>query len=466
MSGGDPRRMRLITVLVLLGTLAGLTVDAARTPDYVAEAAVAVADPLGEGAGEVDAEAIALLARSDEVIETVGEENALALTSGQIRDAVASAVGDEGEVVIEATAASAELAASLADLVAERTATLARRRSRQALESAAEELRSQIEANEGGEAEQVALARIERALASDSGVSVARGAELPGSPSGVSGLLLALIGAAAGLGVALLTLSVRPLRTPGPGEASEYRDQVQAEAPIPAGEPAEPVSERLRPPTTRVVERLGRPGDLVDAFLGRSADPGRAVRDRLAGLPRRIDPGGPVCVGIAGASDEADSSDLALALAAAAALSGDEVLLADGSAGGAGFAERLGLDPGPGIADYLDGDAEPPEILRQVPVERGLLVVITAGSRRGVDAADIRSQRFGLFVEKVTRAYDLVLLDLGAEPSEIPDSLEALIVAGRTGDSAPAALIAAAGSVPTGIVEIGARPRSRRRSER
>ena len=130
-------------------------------------------------------------------------------------------------------------------------------------------------------------------------------------------------------------------------------------------------------------------------------------------------------------------STVALALASVSAMSGRLTLLIECDLRQPVFADRLGLDPAPGLSDVLLGQASPAEALQVVQVghassngsrrgrkkaaEKGTaekaaevgsrLVCLTAGNAVPNPAELLASEHFEQMLQKVTKAYEVVILD-------------------------------------------------------
>lgn len=112
-------------------------------------------------------------------------------------------------------------------------------------------------------------------------------------------------------------------------------------------------------------------------------------------------------------------STVATSLASAYVLAGKRTLLVECDLRRPTMAKRLGCEQGPGLSDYLVGQATPAEVVQKVPLtpdpENGTgaptLVAITAGSPTPRPAELLASKRFGAFLEQVREAYDVVVLD-------------------------------------------------------
>ncbi len=123
-------------------------------------------------------------------------------------------------------------------------------------------------------------------------------------------------------------------------------------------------------------------------------------------------------------------STVCMSLASAAALAGRRVLLVECDLRRPVFAKRFGLSEGPGLSDYLVGDADPGDVLQEVELSpprisgkvlRGdhegvvestaKFVAITAGTPVQNPAELLLEDAVGSFIDAVSSAYDLVLID-------------------------------------------------------
>lgn len=150
---------------------------------------------------------------------------------------------------------------------------------------------------------------------------------------------------------------------------------------------------------------------------------------------------------------EEGKSTVAMSLASAAALSGQNVLLVECDMRRPSFERRLKVKRAPGLSDYLSGKASPADILQIVDLHAPLsfngaepakpanapqkLICIAAGSPPSSGAAELlASERFRDFVGKVSKAYDLVVLDAGpllavVDPLEIVPLVDLVLVCAR-----------------------------------
>lgn len=123
---------------------------------------------------------------------------------------------------------------------------------------------------------------------------------------------------------------------------------------------------------------------------------------------------------------------VALGLAAAATAEGRRVALLECDLAGPALAERLGLAPGPGLHDYLLDEADAGEILQPLVLAGPAagranepLTCIVAGEPEPKPVALLDSERCDHAIERLKRAYDLLLID-GPPLSEDVDALRAL----------------------------------------
>ena len=144
----------------------------------------------------------------------------------------------------------------------------------------------------------------------------------------------------------------------------------------------------------------------------------------------------PRSITVTSAKPEEGKSTVAAALACATALTGRLTLLIDADLRRPTLAKKLGVEGKPGLTDYILGEAEPEEVLRTIalgadapatngkrrkaPAETKLvppqvagshLVVIPAGTVTSYPAELLSSQRLKSFLEQVSEAYDVVIID-------------------------------------------------------
>jgi hypothetical protein len=153
---------------------------------------------------------------------------------------------------------------------------------------------------------------------------------------------------------------------------------------------------------------------------------GRAQLQAYAGLAARLAGSGSVF--LTGPA----KSKVALGVVAAATAEGRRVALLECDLAAPALASRLGLSPVPGLHEYLRGDAEAAEILQPLVLAGPAsgratepLTCIVAGEAEAAPVALLDSERCDHAIERLRRAYDLLVVD-GPPLSEDPDSLRAL----------------------------------------
>jgi Mrp family chromosome partitioning ATPase/capsular polysaccharide biosynthesis protein len=151
-------------------------------------------------------------------------------------------------------------------------------------------------------------------------------------------------------------------------------------------------------------------------------------------------------------------STVSVGLASAAAVAGQRVLLLEGDLRDPSFGERLGVQPEPGLCDYLRGAAGPEEIVQTVELlpprgsapdsggpdrtggdrrttqrSRPRLACITAGDHASDAGELLGGERFRSFLATTRSAYDLVVIDsppmlLAADPLELVAQVDAVLL--------------------------------------
>jgi polysaccharide biosynthesis transport protein len=162
---------------------------------------------------------------------------------------------------------------------------------------------------------------------------------------------------------------------------------------------------------------------------GKSSRPGalgRAELQAYAGLAAKLTKTGSVF--LTGPA----KGQVALGVAAAATAEGRRVALVECDLAGPALAARLGLASAPGLHDYLLDEADAGEILQPLvlagPAAGGAtepLTCIVAGEPEPKPVALLDSERCDHAIERLKRAYDLLLID-GPPLDEDVDALRAL----------------------------------------
>jgi len=147
---------------------------------------------------------------------------------------------------------------------------------------------------------------------------------------------------------------------------------------------------------------------------------------------------------------------VSLSLASACAIGGNKVLLVECDLRRPSFARRINtLNQSPGLTDFLMGNASPQDILQVVQLSEpagsaslagtegqaaGAIVCITAGSIVPKPAELIGGQRFADFLEKVVKAYDMVIIDASpllsvVDPLELVPHVDGVLICVRSGQT-------------------------------
>lgn len=167
-----------------------------------------------------------------------------------------------------------------------------------------------------------------------------------------------------------------------------------------------------------MLRRRGQPPVLAEipATRAGSARPGslgRAGLDAFAALARSF-PGSPSALLASGGA----SSTVALGLATAAASEGRRVALVECDFATPVLATTLGLASAPGLHEYLRGEVEAPQILQSLVLAgpasaraTAPLVCVVAGRPSASTAALLATEDFHHAIEKLRRAYDLLVID-------------------------------------------------------
>lgn len=295
-----------------------------------------------------------------EVVEKVREDLASEnLTRGQIAGSVNARVGVQtGFVIVTATSQDPELAAKLANSVAEQARVVGNREVRQRLDRAAQAVEREVKiAREAGDEFRVPflegrLAQIESARDFTQPVQVvsqAFPAAAPVSPrptrDGVIGLLIGFVLGA----IAAFTRDVLDRRVRTIHEVSQATGL--------------PVLGRI--PETA----LGHGGLAINsehAISPEDFEPFRVLRTNVGYLS---DGGPSKTVMVTSGRPEEGKSTVSMALASAAAIAGQRTLLVECDLRRPTFADRLGIDSQPGLVDFLEGEAGPEEIVQVVDLQ-------------------------------------------------------------------------------------------------
>jgi capsular exopolysaccharide synthesis family protein len=198
---------------------------------------------------------------------------------------------------------------------------------------------------------------------------------------------------------------------------------------------------------------LGFPGLAVNGRVSMNETDFEAFRILRTNLGALGTENAPRSVMITSGLPEEGKSTVSMSLASAAALAGQRVLLVECDLRRPSFSQRLKVKREPGLTDYLLGKATPQDVLQTVDLREpatfangsfkrrsdrpvATLVVIAAGSAVANPAELLISERFKEFLAKVTKAYDMVILDSSpvlavADPLELIGQVDAALVCVR-----------------------------------
>jgi Mrp family chromosome partitioning ATPase len=402
------------------------------------------------------------------------------LTTDEIQDAITTEVGSRTTlVIIQATSEDPEFAARLANAYGQEVQALDVEEVRGRIDKVIDGLRDNLKGIKSDtdpgalltqQINQTQIAQLETVRELARPVEVEKAAEVPTETSSPRTTRNTLLGALVGLAFGLLAAFLRDSLD----RRLRKSDEVQAEIKL-------PVIGRVPDDALGEVGFANGSGEDAEGHL----EAFRVLRANLEFL-QADNPMRTVLV-TSGAPEEGKST-VAMALAGAAALAGKRTLLVECDLRRPCFADRLGLEPEPGLTDYLVGQAEPADVLQVVKLispstvngdreqtsadsgeEQANLVCITAGSAAPLPAELLGSDRFASFLSKVSTAYDLVVVDTSpilsvVDALEVVPQVDGLVVCVRlartTREEARATRDALAHlpGRPTGVVVTGVRP--------
>jgi capsular exopolysaccharide synthesis family protein len=479
------RQHRLLVGLVTAaGVAAALAFSFAQDPTYEAEASLLFRPPTQ------DVELIGILSIRDQTPEQRAALGAEQANRREILDRVAKRLKIERDleddvearaevrtnlVVVQAQAGDPEEAERIAQAVAEEVARTERAEQRRRLEALIEAARAEQRRTLRGNDPVTRLQRqeLERQLARlratrefTAPVEIVEDAHADDSPvspkpvrNGLIGFGVALV---LGIGLAFLRAALdRKLRG---------ADDLVAESGL---------------PLLAVVRKdaLGRvnAGDPRDPDAQADFEAFKILRMNLDYL----DVDRPIRrVLVTSALAEEGKSTVAASLAVAAAAAGRDTLLVECDLRRPVLGERFRFAGEPGLTDYLGAQAEPQQVLRTASAgspsangsgpsaaEATQLAVIPAGKIVPRPTELLGSERFGRFVEEVSKAYDYVVFDSApllatADTLQLIEHVDAIVLCVRsdhtTRDQLRAALDALERlpSRPAGLVATGVSPRA------
>jgi hypothetical protein len=179
----------------------------------------------------------------------------------------------------------------------------------------------------------------------------------------------------------------------------------------------------------------------IPTLDGASPRPGALDRGRLAAFSR-------LAAALAGVravqATGPAKSEVALGLAAAATAEGGRVALLEADLAAPALAGALGLSPGPGLHEYLLGEAEAPQVLQALVLAGPAsgratepLACVVAGESESASVPLLASERCRHAIGSLRAAYDLLVIDgpaLDRDPEAVRDLAglaDATIACGR-----------------------------------
>ena len=415
-----------------------------------------------------------------DVVDQVRRSLNTSKTTSQLKDEVSTQVGAKTNfVVLQVTDPNPQFAATVANAFGREVQQLDTAAVQKRIDSVISDLRGNLrQAKNSQDAtalttiqvleSQIAHLQAVKGLAQP--VQIAKAATVPGSPSSPKTARNTILGALVGLAFGLLAAFLRDSLD----RRLRNADEVQAELHL-------PVIGRV--PDDALGHAGFANGSVEDADVESHLEAFRMLRTNLeflqAGTPMKT-------VMVTSGLPEEGKSTVALALAGAAAVAGKQTLLVECDLRRPCLADRLGIEEEPGLTDYLLGEAKPADILQVVKLgaatgtngknggdaheeDVGSMVCITAGQTAQLPAEMLGSDRFSNFLGKVSKAYDLVVLDTSpilsvVDALELAPQVDGLLVCVRlsktTREEAKAAR-EALGHLPgrpTGVVVTGYRP--------
>lgn len=478
-------RLLIAVVTILFGGLA-LGYSLTQSERYAASAALSFRDPLADlGLIGVDsqpedapqtraaanAELItrdAVAERAREVLERDGVSPTAATVSGQVSP-------QTNLVVVTAEADSGERAAATANAYAVAARQIGSQDIRERVERAEDSVLDELKrARKNDEASPLELQTLQTRLAAIAAfrtiaqpVEIAQRANVPGSPVSPKPLRNTAIGLLVGLLLGVLAAFGRDSLDRRFRAVHEIHRELDL-----------PILGRIPE------EAFAYPG-LVStggAVMGEGEfEPFRVLRMNLGYLSPKAPP---TSILVTSGMPEEGKTMVSISLAGAAALAGGRVLLIETDLRRPSFTRRMELPPGPGLADFLRGEAAAEDVVRTIPVARpwrlnevpgeraaepadgAHFACVTAGNRPGDAVERLGSSVFSQLIATVSQAYDLVLLDGSpmlavVDPLALMPMVDAALICVRmrrsTTDEARS-IVSALGNLPelsTGIVVTG-----------
>jgi succinoglycan biosynthesis transport protein ExoP len=464
-------RRGLVIAVTLIAVAIGLAYSLAKTPSYDATATVTFTDPtkplsiLAPGTqNPVDlnldktAAGNARTVTRPDVVAAVQKELNNGMSADELKDDVNATVQPTSDQIdITASTDNADKSARVANAFADQLKIATRSDFRDQFAAQAKKVKAlgDTGSDTTKATADVAVARLQALSRVTDPVSITKPATAPGSPSSpkpVRDTVLALIlGLLIGIGAAFLRNAL--------DRRVKDSHQVQHDLGM-------PLVGYVRADALGLAG-VGRNGDSfvseddLEAFriLRRNVD-FLAGDDEISSLV------------VTSALPEEGKSTVAAWFAYVSAVAGRRTLLVECDLRRPVLATRFGVEKGPGLSDYLAGEAKPRDVLRSVNVHGreavDVLPLIPAGENTFQPTEMIGSKKFEAFVEQTTSAYDIVIFDSApllpvGDTLELIPQVDAVLLCVRLGQTTKDQAQAAKRAMthlpdkPTGLVATGVR---------
>jgi capsular exopolysaccharide synthesis family protein len=355
---------------------------------------------------------------SDEVLTQVKQRLGTPLSIDELRDKIEPQIDTSSNLVdVTATSDDPRFAAALANEVAQRAVSVQVRADRDRFKRIAARLQEELDQRLRG----VAKNDIAGALAASSGysdrlaslntlavsatpVKLTTAATVPGDPASPKPVRDTVIGAFVGLLLGLVLAFVRDALDRRLRDVTDIREHLEL-----------PVVGIIRREAFGVLPFVDRGDGPPD---GHETEAFRSLRTNT----ELLDPEHRTrTVAITSPLPQEGKSTVAAGLALASASAGRRKILVECDLRRPCLAERFGLEPGPGLGDFLAGRATPAEVLRTVDLTEGVrtgdgdrppqLVVVPAGEPTSSPTELLGSARFTELLEELAGVYELVVVD-------------------------------------------------------
>lgn len=475
----------LIALLALAGCGGALLASLRADPVYEATASIAFRDetrdleilgqstPADQSATQLAASKAPLITRSD-VISRAQRALDGDVSTAELGGSISTEVDPNSALArVIARAEDPELAAAMANAVARAATAISNKQTRARFASVAQALRQETQTQLDDAADTSAaafyaaeLARLESLSRFARSAEVADDAGVPGSPVSPNRVRDGILGLVAGLVLGVLV--------------AFFRDSLDRRL-----RGMQDIQSQFKFPVIGVVrdESMGKIPYLENGSNGDAEHDLEAFRIMRRNLDFLQPEERLRTIVVTSAFPEEGKTTVSSSLAFVLAVAGRRILLVESDLRRPVLAGRLGVEPRPGLSDFLTGQASPRDVLRTVrftdrPSANGSraaptahdLIFIPAGSPTSNAAELLGSPKFEQFIAQVSKAYDVVIIDSSpllpvADTLELLPHVDGVIVCARELQTTREAARAAKATLdhfperPTGLVVTGVRPR-------